>query len=180
MSRARRPGVASMTAITERDCPGRPGGRRVRAALPNILRATVISLVRPTSRITSRSASAEGTDCYASLTGARTSLRIDTGYRVGLTEIMSDVLDDAALTAGGFPARHCETPARHLPAAAAASFCSLLTRSEAACHLPAPRPPQRPPRTVVMLAALPPGSHRLLPLPAKTPASPLAPPTAGL
>jgi len=56
-------------------------------SLPNILRATVISLVRLTSRITSRSASAEGTDCYASLTGARTSLRIDTGYRVGLTEM---------------------------------------------------------------------------------------------
>jgi hypothetical protein len=32
MSRAMRPDVASVTAITERDCPGRPGGRRVRPA----------------------------------------------------------------------------------------------------------------------------------------------------
>src|SRR6516225_788618 len=53
---------------------------------------------------------------------------------------MSDVHDDAALTAGGFPARHCETPARHLPAAAAASFCSLLTRS-AGCMPSSGTPP---------------------------------------
>src|SRR5262249_38768572 len=31
MSRARRSDVAFVTAITERDCPGQPGGRRVRA-----------------------------------------------------------------------------------------------------------------------------------------------------
>src|SRR6516165_3510229 len=92
---------------------------------------------------------------------------------------MSDVHDDAALTAGGFPGRHCETPARHLPAAAVASFRSLLMRSAGCTPSSGTPPTQRPPRTVVILAAPPHGSHPELPLPAKTPVSPLAPPTAG-
>ena len=91
-----------------------------------------------------------------SLTGAPNVTPDRYGILHGLTE-MYDIHDNAALTVGGFSARHRETPARHSPAeavaTATASLRSLLSRSAGCMPSSGTRPSQRPPRTVVMLAA---------------------------